>query len=102
MNKPLCSTQARRGRERSVQNRVSFFEESPGCFRSFGRAVLFAPGGRFLFDEPQGVDFRFQNIGCPRGLLRCQASCWCSEAIVRRHYLKMVAENEAEQFWGAI
>jgi len=23
-----------------------------------------------------------------------------SEAIVRRHYLKMVAENEAKQFWG--
>jgi integrase len=23
-----------------------------------------------------------------------------SEAIVRRHYLKMVADNEAKQFWG--
>ena len=31
--------------------------------------------------------------------LRCQAA-GSSEAIVRRHYLKMVAENEDKQLWG--
>ena len=31
-NKPTCSTYARRGRERSVQNYVSFFAENSGCF----------------------------------------------------------------------
>jgi len=57
------------------------------------------PWARRLISFWRTTRSRFQDIGCSRGLLWCQAAC-ASEAIVRRHYLKVVEENEANQFWG--